>query len=200
MEMRQLLWRLADRFVEGPQPTWFDHAGDLVVVAGRITWETPGATDGAFYHEIPAGTYPVYVGTNAYARDNWDPDSFRHDARAVVIPLAEPQRIAEADWDEVDGYGDVHLIEDYAVLSDGRAMRAARRGRGDNGPSFFEEACEAIETRGPRFRRDNWVDVVLDEETGANAFVFPVSGDNVDGFEIVDGDENLLCLVLTTYE
>jgi hypothetical protein len=33
----------------------------------------------------------------------------------IVIPLAEPARIEAAKWD-VDGYGDVHLIEDYAVL------------------------------------------------------------------------------------
>ncbi|MBP2335744.1 hypothetical protein JOF41_001922 [Saccharothrix coeruleofusca] len=198
MEMRQLLWRLGDRFVDDPKPAWFDHAGDLVVVRGEVVWETPDVTDGAVYHELPAGTYPVYVGTNASPGDDWNPDTFRYDVRAVVIPLAEPGRIAEADWDVEDYGGGFQFVEDYAVLWDGQAMRAPSLTGAAS--SFFEDARDAIAARGPHFRRDNWATVVLDEETGANAFVFPVSGESVNGYEILDEDENVLCLVLTTYE
>ncbi|HWO64487.1 MAG TPA: hypothetical protein VNO31_31070, partial [Umezawaea sp.] len=62
---------------------------------------------------------------------------------------------------------------------------------------FFPDVRDGIEARGPHLRRDNWAEVVLDRDTGANVFVLPVTAENLTGYEIVDEDENVLCLVLT---
>ena len=197
MEVEKLLWRLADEYAPSPalKPDWFDRAGDLVVTGGPVVWETPWHTEGGFQHPLPAGTYPVYVGTSTYTPDDRDPDAFRYTTRMVVIPLAGPERIAEADW-EVEGYDDIHMVEDYAVLWGEEAMRATLPHE-DGVPAFFPDVRDGIEARGPHLRRDNWAEVVLDRDTGANAFVLPVTAENLTGYEIVDEDENVLCLVLT---
>ncbi|ACU37779.1 hypothetical protein Amir_3905 [Actinosynnema mirum DSM 43827] len=123
------------------------------------------------------------------------PTWFDHTVDLVVIPFAEPARIAEADWD-VEGYGDVHHIEDHAVLREEEASLTA--GRATDLPALVARAREGIRARGPHLRRHNWAELILDAETGANAFVLPVAGDNVTGHEILDEDDTLLCLVLTT--
>ncbi|MCC9710768.1 hypothetical protein E4N62_39375 [Streptomyces sp. MNU76] len=79
------------------RPTWFDHAGELVVVDGPITWETPWHTEGGFSHRVPAGRHPVYVGCLAYPPDGEDPDALWLTVTMLVIPLAEPARIETAD-------------------------------------------------------------------------------------------------------
>jgi hypothetical protein len=206
VDVERLLWRLVDKYAPAlpahsgtVRPQWFDRAGDLVVGDGRVSWETPWCTEGGFTHGLPVGSHPVYVGTYAYTPDDWNPDAFRYATSMIVIPLAEPARIEAAKWD-VDGYGDVHLIEDYAVLWGEEAMRATLPFGDDLVPHFVHGARDDIVAKGPHHRRANWVEAVLDRETGANAFVFPVGAENVTGYEIVDGDENLLCLVLVTYD
>ncbi len=193
--VRALLHDLAGKFGRTTAPTWFDHAGELVVGGGHVIWETPDLTDGGFTHHLPAGRHPVHLGTTARPEDPWDPDSFRHTVDLVVIPLAEPARIAEADWD-VEDYGDIHLIEDHAVLWEEEASLTA--GRSTDLPALIARAREDIRARGPHLRRHNWAELLLDAETGANAFVLPVSGTNVTGYEIRDETDTLLCLVLTT--
>jgi len=212
--MESLLWRLADRFAPAEssyphvvRPEWFDHAGDLVVANGPVSWETPWYTEGGFRHSIPAGKHPVYVGTYADIRDSSRPDASRYFASLIVIPLAEPAQVVDATWD-VEGYDDIHLIEDYAILWGEEAMRASLPFDDGSVPHFFPAVRDAILGKGPYYRRDNWADIVLDAKTGANAFVFPVSAGNVSGYEIVEGeydeddideddDRTLLCLVLT---
>ncbi|MBW4717213.1 hypothetical protein [Saccharothrix obliqua] len=191
MDMEQLLWRLADRYapaslVPHARPKRFDHAGDLVVGDGRVSWDTPGWTEGGFSHALPPGTHPVHVG--AYTDEDRDLVS------VVVIPLAEPARIAAARWNR-HGYDDIHPVEDYAVLWGEDAMRATLPHE-DGLPSFFPGARDRIAAEGGR----GWPNVVLDRETGANALVFPVEAENVDGHEITDDDGNLLCLVLTAFD
>ena len=201
VDVERLLWRLADQYAPaeptGPfmvRPSWFDHVGDLVVADGPVTWETPWRTDGGFEHDLAAGSHPVYVGGYALPGDRWDPDSFRYFASVVVVLVAEPARIEEADWD-VDCYDDVHQIEDVAVLWGEEAGRAS--GQYEYGvPSFMRDARDRIASRGPLGRRHNWVPAVLDDETGANGFVLPVETETVTGYEIVDEDEEVLCLVL----
>ncbi|MCS7475359.1 hypothetical protein ACFFQW_31335 [Umezawaea endophytica] len=197
VDVERLLWRLADRFApsERAKPTWFDHAGDLVVANGQVIWETPWETEGGFVHTLPPGAYPVHVGTSAHTPDDRDPDAFRYTTRMLVITLAEPERIVDADWD-VEGYDDIHEVEDYAVLWGEEAMRSTLP-HPDKVPAFFHDVRERIETKGPFLRRDNWAEVVLDQETGVNALVFPIIAENLTGYEIVDDEENLLCLVLT---
>lgn len=197
MDAEQLLWRLADRLAPFPnaKPDWFDHAGDLVVADGPVIWETPWVTEGGFTHRLPAGTYPVHVGTSACTPDDHDPDAFRYTTRMLVVPLADPDRIAQAEWD-VECYDDVHMVEDYAVLWGEEAMRATLPHE-DGVPAFFPDVRDRIEAEGPHLRRDNWAEVVLDRDTGVNALVFPVTAENLNGYEIVDDEENLLCLVLT---
>jgi hypothetical protein len=198
VDVERLLWRLADRFApsERMKPDWFDHAGDLVVAGGPVIWDTPWLTEAGFTHTLPPGAHPVYVGTSAHIPDDRDPDAFRYLARMLVIPLAEPARIAGADWEDVDCYDDIHEVEDYAVLWGAEATRAPFPQQ-DGVPSFVLEARERIEAKGPFLRRDNWVEVVLDAATGVNALVFPIGTENLNGFEIVDDEENLLCVVLT---
>jgi hypothetical protein len=201
VDVERLLWRLADRYTRvtpwGPstaRPTWFDHVGDLVVGNEPVVWETPWCTDGGFQHELPAGSHPVHVGGYPHNDDAWNPDAFRCSASVVVVLVAEPARIAEADWD-VEGYDGVHRVEDHAVLWGETAMRATPS-HVDGVPTFVVDARDRIASRGAVARRDNWVEVVLDHGTGANAFVLPVARENVTGYEIVDDDENVLCLVL----
>ncbi|WP_433259873.1 hypothetical protein ACQPZF_21940 [Actinosynnema sp. CS-041913] len=199
MDMERLLWSLADRYAPASQvphlrPTWFDHAGDLVVADGRVIWETPWETEAGFSHALPAGAHPVFAGTRVYPQDS---GAVRHVVTMIVIPVAEPARIAAAKWGD-PGYDDIHRIEDYAILWGGEARRAAPQSD-DDVPSFFPGARDRITAEGPHRRQDNWVEVVVDRETGVNAFVFPVEAELVDGFEIVDEEENLLCLVLTAY-
>jgi hypothetical protein len=201
VDVRQLLWRLAEKYTRRSstvRPDWFDHAGDLVVADGRVIWETPWHTEGGFTHALPAGSHPVHVGAYAHIADRWNPDGFRYFASMVVIPLAEPARIAEADW-EVHGYDDIHLIEDYAVLWGDDAQRTTYPYE-DDVPSFFPAVRDRIMAKGPHYRRDNWANVVLDRETGLNGIVLPVEAECLSGYEIVDGEGNLLCVVLTTFD
>src|SRR3954464_3094581 len=79
VKVEELLWRLVDKYAPAPpaysmlvRPTWFDHAGDLVVVDGPIAWETPWLTEGGFSHQLPAGTHPVYAGTCAFPPQDED--------------------------------------------------------------------------------------------------------------------------------
>ncbi|MBB5954337.1 hypothetical protein FHS29_000907 [Saccharothrix tamanrassetensis] len=202
MDVERLLWGLADKYapaarVPHRRPKWFDHAGDLVVTDGRVMWETPWVTEGGFTHAFPAGTYPVYAGTSVSNPDDRNRDGIRHVVSMIVIPLAEPARIAEAKWGD-DGYDDIHLIEQYAILWARGAVHAALMAH-DDVPSFFPDARDRITAAGAHRRRGNWVEVVMDRETGVNAFVFLVDAENVGGFEITDEEGNLLCLVLTAY-
>jgi hypothetical protein len=206
LAMEPLLWRLADRFIGRAststygksRPEWFDHAGNLVVVDGWVSWSSPGFLQGCFSHGAPAGTYPVYVGTYA-AGDRWNPDDLRYYAGMIVVPFAEPARIAAAEWDE--GYDDWQGMEDYCLLWDGRAQRAATYpGGGSEEPTFLPEAKDSIRTHGSLSRRQNWVDVVVDESTGANAMVFPVGHESVNGMEARTEDGTLTCLVFTAID
>ncbi|WP_444947941.1 hypothetical protein [Micromonospora ureilytica] len=202
MKVEELLWRLVDKYAPAPpaysmlvRPMWFDHAGDLIVVDGPITWATPWLTEGGFSHQLPAGTHPVYAGTCAFPPQDEDPEAFWHTVTMVVIPLTEPDRIERANWD-VAGYHDVHLIEDFAVLWGEEAMRRSLP-HVDDASSSVRDARDGILAKGPRHRKDNWTTVVVDRETGANALVFPVhDSEYVTGYEIVDDEGELLCLVL----
>lgn len=190
--MDRLLRRLADQFT-GPSgevpgvraPEWFDRAGDLVVVDGNVSWTSPGS-EGGFHHEMPPGTYPVYVGTFGYVEDAWHPDGIHYRTSMIVIPFAEPARIGAAEWG--DGYDDYQQLDDYALLCDGRAGHAAD-------DSLLAAATERILAEGPFHRRHNWVDVVVDQPSGANVMVFPASGEAVQGIEARDDDDELLCLM-----
>ena len=77
-------------------------------------------------------------------------------------------------------------------------MRASLPFSDGNTPHFFPVARDAILAKGPYYRQDNWADVVLDQQTGANAFVFPVSAENVTGCEIVEGEYNETTSTKTT--
>jgi hypothetical protein len=197
-ETGRLLWRLADRFTgRAPavpttmrRPSWFDRAGDLVVVDGTVSWQSPGV-DGGFCHSVPPGTHPVYVGTFAGIEDDWQPDGIRYHASMIVLPLAEPARIASAEWDE--GYDDYQALEDYALLWDSRAERAAVYAGGQ--PTLFPAARNRILTEGRHYRRANWVNQVVDEASGANVLVVPAAGEAVYGYEARDSDGDLTCLV-----
>ncbi|UMP06935.1 hypothetical protein [Amycolatopsis sp. EV170708-02-1] len=164
-----------------------------------VTWETPWRTEGGFTHRLPAGSHPVYVGWCTDAPLGEDSGALWPTVTLVVIPVADPSRIAEADWN-VPRYHDVHFIEDYAVLWGEEAMRASLP-HVDGMPSFVRDACEDIRARGPRHRPVAWANVMLDRETGANAFVFPVhNAEYVTGYEIVDDKGDLLCLVMAACE
>lgn len=197
-ETGRLLWQLADRFTgRAPvnptnmgRPDWFDRAGDLVVADGTVSWVSPGV-QGAFCHSVPPGTHPVYVGTYASTGNDWQPDGIRYHASMIVLPLAEPARIASAEWDE--GYDDYQPLEDYALLWDSRAERAAEYSGGE--PTFLPAARDRILTEGRHFRRANWVDLVVDEASGANVLVVPATGEAVSGYEARDSDGDLTCLI-----
>ncbi|MFG1643329.1 hypothetical protein ACGFMK_23795 [Amycolatopsis sp. NPDC049252] len=200
--MAPLLWRLADRFTRGGEdcpgfvarPDWFDHAGNLVVVDGTVRWNTPGV-QGGFCHSVPVGTHPVYVGTYTFGQDDWKPDEIRYFTSVLVIPFAGPARIDAAQWDE--GYDDHQELEDYAVLCDDRADGKVEHPGPAGEPSLFEQARDRIRADGPRYRRHNWVDQVVDPATGANAMIFPADAEAVYGIEAEDENGELLCLVFT---
>jgi hypothetical protein len=71
----------------GALPQWIERAGDLVT-DGPIVWSTPDdAPFGEVSHDVPPGTYPVFVGVDGYD----DSGRTRYDVRVVFVALAGPE-------------------------------------------------------------------------------------------------------------
>ncbi|MFD2422717.1 hypothetical protein [Amycolatopsis pigmentata] len=176
---------------------WFDRVGDLVVVDGIVGWMTPELSrDGPFTHEVPPGTYPVYVGGRDYSSKGVSENR----VTTVVVPMADANTIVKAEWDE-EGYGDYMRLDDYACLWDERASRATLPhwafGDADKSEAILNierivKSPEVLATRG------KWPNVVVDPATGANVLAFPIAGDGLTGFEARDHTDEIVCLLLAT--
>jgi hypothetical protein len=209
MEFETLIPELAERLraeltearptMDVEWPEWFDRAGDLVVVDGEVSWATPELLQmGGFSHDVPPGKYPVYAGTWRF--DGRDPHDVQYRVGMLVVPLAEPERIAGADWD--GGYDDAMDLAQYGCLWDRRAIGATAPHweYEETGKSaFIRNVEDTILPAGALRTRGNWFNGVADPETGANVLAFPVEGTLVDGYEMRDAAGELVCLIFLSY-
>jgi hypothetical protein len=181
----------------GPPPL-IDRAGDLVVVGGMVSWSTPEYENegGGRPHKVPDGTYPVYAGSIPW--DDED-DGLRYYVTSLFVPLAEPERLTTASWDEgYDSRGPV--FENYACLWSERASRATLPHWGDERNEILLKTEKKLLASQALSRRGNWTNDVVDPETGANMLAFPVYYDiSMTGFEAESEDGQLLGLLFATW-
>ncbi|OEV06045.1 hypothetical protein [Streptomyces oceani] len=178
----------------GPPPDRLDRVDDLVVVGGRVSWVTPeNDADGGFCHRPPDGTYPVY------AAGHLDGEPERYCVDTLFIPLASPDRLTTARWD--DGYDQSsQYLKNYACLWSEQADRASLPHWGDEQHEAILRAKEKLLAEESRTSRDNWTNEVVDPETGANILSFPTYdyGVFIDGLEALGEDGELLAILLFT--
>jgi len=172
-------------------PERLDRVGDLVVVDNKICWFTPEiGHEGGFSHVVPDGTYPVYA-AGTLSEDADEPD--RYCVNLLFIPLVAPERMTSPIWNW--GYDGVSQeLRDYACLMSERASRVTRE---DPQNEAIVRARKALLSDQARTRRDNWIDEIVDPETGANVLAFPVDLEGrVDGFEARSKDGEILAILL----
>jgi hypothetical protein len=182
------------KWLEGGPPKRLDRVGDLVVVDGSVVWKTPELDEegGGFRHVVPDGTYPVYA--ESVLVSGYDDEPERYCVETLLILLAEPERLANVNWN--DGYGsDAQEFKDYACLVSERAYRATLL---NPQHEAIARARKALLSDEARTRRDNWTDEVVDPETGANMLAFPVDEGTVSGFEARSEDDEILAILLVT--
>ncbi|MFE2411636.1 hypothetical protein ACFXDE_25125 [Kitasatospora sp. NPDC059408] len=182
MEINELLQTLADEYVQG-EPTEFHRIGDLKVVQG-VVFSCPAPPEWSACGDVPPGSHPVYVGVRRFRDGVTGRESST--VEMVFVPLAGPEEIAGAEFeDAVEDWQP--LGPDFGFLWDSTAMDAFR----DRSvrPEAFEDLSAFVEHVGAELDAADaagkvpaWVDVVVNEATGANVLAFRV------------GDESALCL------
>ncbi|GAB7185406.1 hypothetical protein ATKI12_5237 [Kitasatospora sp. Ki12] len=201
MDIETLLRDLADEHIDeslGERPEEFHRAADLTVTSGLV-FSSPDALEWFTCDDVPIGTHPVHVGVVR----RQDSESGRELALVTMalIPFAEPEAIAEAEFE--DAFDDYQpLGPDLGFLWDGTAMDALRFDgpRPDAFPDLdaFVTLVEAeLATADPTGRTPSWVDVTVDERTGANVLAFPVNAGGADCYEGRDAEGRLVALLFT---
>ncbi|MFI8457087.1 hypothetical protein [Kitasatospora sp. NPDC085464] len=201
MNIETLLHRLAEEFTDedmGDRPQEFHRIADLTVTSSLV-FSSPDASEWSACDEIPAGSHPVHVG----ARRWQDPESGKESANVtmVLIPFADPEVIAEAEFeDAIEDYQP--MGPDLGFLWDSTAMDALRFDgpRPDAYPdldAFVAHVESGLATPDEEGRLPVWVDVTVDERTGANVLALPVSAESAGCFEGRDADGRLVALLLT---
>ncbi|MDF5759418.1 hypothetical protein [Spongiactinospora sp. TRM90649] len=180
----------------GPAPEYFDRAGDLVVVGDSISWSTPELTqDGQqIDHGAPDGTYPVYAGSHSIE----DSSSVRYYVDTLFIPLAAPDRLASAIWDD-EGYDKPVFLGDYACLWSPGAEAATLPHWGSGKSAKIRAIEESVLSDETLSRRGHWPDALVDPDSGANILAFPVSDVALRGYEAVDENDEPLAVLLATW-
>ncbi|MBW4718624.1 hypothetical protein [Saccharothrix obliqua] len=182
----------------GPPPPSVERVDDLVVVGGAVSWATPGREgNGVFTHDVPDGTHPVYAGVRASGGGSAAEPVRRH-VTALLVPVAEPARLAEAAWDE--GYGDMGAdLADHATLWSGHAQRMALPHRGEHRHPAITRAERRLRSTSAPTDRLTWTNEVVDPETGANMVSFPVWDGTNNAFEARSADGGFLALLYVTW-
>ncbi|MEU8516934.1 hypothetical protein AB0C76_35940 [Kitasatospora sp. NPDC048722] len=182
MEIDELLQNLADEYVQG-EPTEFHRIGDLKVVEG-VVFSCPAPPEWSACGDVPPGSHPVYAGVRRFRDHETGRESST--VEMVFVPLAGPEEIAGAEFeDAVEDWQP--LGPDLGFLWDSTAMDAFRGGGAlpdafENITAFVEHVEAELDAADAAGRVPAWVDVVVNEETGANVLAFRV------------GDESALCL------
>ncbi|SFR03781.1 hypothetical protein SAMN04488564_102388 [Lentzea waywayandensis] len=163
----------------GALPQWIERAGDLVA-DGEIVWSTPDdAPFGEAAHEVPPGTYPVFIGTDGYSADD---GRTRYDVRVVFIALAGPEKLAAATWRH-DQAG-LMTVENYTWLASAKANEFVTG-------ETFARLKDAVLSAESVHRRGPWPNEVVDPDSGLNVLLFPSydGGSGISCIELVDEDE-----------
>ncbi|MEU6538797.1 hypothetical protein [Streptomyces sp. NPDC047000] len=199
--MEALLWRWVEH-IDGDggkgmtRPEWFARVGELTL-AEQVTWYGMSTLGSWVHGNLASGTgkAPVYAGFYRSARDD-GPAVAR--VSMVVLPLADPGRIAEADWD--DGYGGYEPapVDGYAVLCGDPFDPASVPGR-DAGADL-REAERIIAACDAEGRRVSCAEIVTDPARGGNALFFPVEAAERDGYEALEEDGTIVCLAFVAYD
>lgn len=196
--MDALLWRWADHVDRhgGPRPEWFARVGELEL-AEQVTWYGMAAVGRWVHDDLPPGLRkaPVYAGFH-WHRAGDGPAVAR--VGVVVLPLADPERIVAADWD--DGYGGYEPapLDGYAVLCGEPFDPVNIPGR--DAEADVREAGRIIAEGDAEGRRANFAEIVTDPDRAGNAFFFPVTGEERDGYEALEEDGTIVCLAFTAYD
>ncbi|MFF4524873.1 hypothetical protein [Streptomyces bluensis] len=195
-----LLWQWVDHINRNPyrqvtRPEWFACTGELTL-AEQVTWF--GMGDSGWSHdELPPGVgkAPVYAGFY-WLREDGKPPVAR--ACIVVVPLADPARIAAADWN--DGYNgwEPAPLEGYAVLCS--SPFDPKRSGDEGAEAHLREAKRLIEAGDGEGRRANYAEIITDPDRGGNALFFPVEGEERSGYEAVEPDGTVVCLAFIDYD
>lgn len=201
MTIETLLRDLAEKYSDelfGQLPEEFHRAADLTVTSGLV-FSSPDAPEWFTCDDVPVGTHPVHVGVVR----RQDAERGKEVALVIMalIPFAEPEAIAEAEFE--DAFEDYQpLGPDLGFLWDDTAMDALR----SNGPrpdafpdldAFVTHVEAELATADPTGRMPSWVDVTVDERTGANVLAFPVNAGGAGCYEGRDADGRLVALLFT---
>ncbi|MFJ9608683.1 hypothetical protein ACIRS1_20330 [Kitasatospora sp. NPDC101176] len=200
MDIDTLLHQLADEHVaySCDRPEEFHHAGDLTVVS-NLVFSCPDPSEFSECSGVPAGRHPVHVGV---VRTH-DTETGRETPAVtlVLVPLAAPEVIAEAEFeDAVEDYQP--LGPDLGFLWDATARDAFGPGRPrPAGLADLDALVARVEaglaTPDGTGRAPAWVDLPIDETTGANLLAFPVSAEAALCLEGRDADGTLVALLFT---
>ncbi|MGW4031832.1 hypothetical protein ACWEFL_21390 [Streptomyces sp. NPDC004838] len=184
--------------MHGAVPRLIDRVDDLVVVGGEVGLATPGREGGGVItHGVPDGRYPVYVGLVRSGGDGAD-DAVQFAAYMFLIPVAGPECLITASWDE--GYGDRGTdLEGYACLWSSHACRMSLPHHGEDRHEAIARAEREILPESALARRDNRINEIVDPATGANMLSFPVWDETYNGFEARGEDDELLALLFVTW-
>ena len=172
----------------GALPQWIERAGDLVA-DGAIVWSTPDdAPFGETAHEVPAGTYPVFVGIDG----DDESERTRYDVRVVFIALAGSEKLAAATWRHEQA--GLMTIEDYTCLASDKANRLLTG-------EAFARLKETVLSDESVHRKGPWPHEVVDPASGLNVMLFPAydGGSGVSCIELVDENEELVGLLHFSY-
>ncbi|MEE1786183.1 hypothetical protein PUR71_25265 [Streptomyces sp. SP17BM10] len=197
MEINELLRNLADEYVQG-EPTEFHRIGDLKVVEG-VVFSCPAPPEWSVCGDVPPGSHPVYVGVRRFR----DHETGREESlvEMVFVPLAGVAEIAGAEWeDAIEDWQP--LGPDVGFLWDSTAMDAFRdrslRPESVEELGAFVERVEAeLDAADAAGRVPAWVDVVVNEKTGANVLAFRVCDESALCLEGRDDDGNLVGLLFS---
>ncbi|MFD9396353.1 hypothetical protein ACFWBB_38135 [Streptomyces sp. NPDC060000] len=196
-----LLWRWVEHIdPDGEKgmrrPEWFVRVGDLTLAEG-VTWFGLSARGGWYHGGLPSGlsSTPVYAGCY-WRRETEGPQVAR--VSMVVLPLADPARIAAADWN--DGYNGYEPapVDGYGVLCSD--VFDPRKAGGRDAEADLREARRVIAVGDREGRRDNHAEIVTDPDRGGNVLFFPVDGEERDGYEAVEPDGTVVCLAFVAYD
>jgi hypothetical protein len=210
VDMETLIWQLVDRWMHTDcapyrRPDLITRVSDLVIVSGTCALASPPRDRGEEWVEVSPGRYPVYVGTYEPA-DWYRPPEAAPDwqvASMLFVPLAEPERIADAR--PGDGAGeDVGLpVEGYVTLNDPKAWRQAPRlpndpVQGQPTQVFLRDVEDSVKA-GHLGAPSTWPSLVVDDESGWNVLALPIGGEFVHIIHWED-DEELVALMYLTYQ
>ncbi|WP_042376150.1 hypothetical protein [Streptacidiphilus melanogenes] len=192
MKIDTLLRQLADEHVlEWDRPEEFQRAGDLTV-AGNVVFSCPEPPEWSECEDVPPGDHPVYLGTvRRTDQQSGETSTF---VTMVLVPLAEPEVIAEAVFEDA--------VEDWQPLGaetgflwDSTAMDAFRPG--GTPPKGFADLDALVAHVESELGTSGaaWVSVVANEQTGANVLAFPVLDESALCLEARDEDGKLVALL-----